>query len=312
VQQHEKKSVVLALSLVQLFFGLHYLAAKLVLLEIPPRAWAAARVASAAAILLAGALLFGRRLPRRAADWGALAVCSVFGIVVNQVCFLEGLSRTTAIHSALINTTIPVWTLVFAVLLGRERLDWRKLSSLAVALGGVILVLEPWAALRAMSAGQAATLTGDLLTVVSSSSYSFFLAISKKPLERHDPIGATAVILLVGAVGIGLFGGPQLARVDFSAVSARALWLGAFIVLFATVGAYVLNYYALSRAESSLVALFICVQPVIATVLGALVLRERPRAADFAGAALIFGGVYFAVRGARRATVAAPAAVGEP
>ena len=44
-------SVVLALTAVQVFFGLHYLAAKFVILEIPPRGWAALRVALAAAII---------------------------------------------------------------------------------------------------------------------------------------------------------------------------------------------------------------------------------------------------------------------
>jgi len=46
-----------------------------------------------------------------------LALYALFGVVINQSCFVEGLSRTTPIHSSIINTTIPVGTLTFAVLL---------------------------------------------------------------------------------------------------------------------------------------------------------------------------------------------------
>ncbi len=291
----DRAAVFAALIAVQVFFGLHYLAAKLVILEIPPRAWALLRVALAALVMVPAALLLRRRLPRGWPDLGGLALCSVFGVVINQVCFVEGLSRTTVTHSAIINTTIPVWTLAFAVLYGREQLTFRKLMSLGVALGGVVLVLRPWAA----GGPASSTLVGDLLTLVNALSYSFFLVISKKVLDRSDPVAATAALLVFGTLGISLVGAPQLAHLHPADLSARTIWLGAFVVLFATVGAYLLNYFALSRAESSLVALFIYLQPFIAALLGALVLGERPGVWVLSGGVLIFSGVFLAARGHR-------------
>jgi len=67
-----------ALVLVQVFFGLHYLASKVLLREIPPALWALMRVASAAMLLLVIVRLLGRRLPRSGKVLGRLALYSVF------------------------------------------------------------------------------------------------------------------------------------------------------------------------------------------------------------------------------------------
>jgi drug/metabolite transporter (DMT)-like permease len=287
----ERAAVVSALVAVQVFFGIHYLAAKVLLETIPPRVWAPLRVTGGAVILLVAARLLGRAFPRGAADWGRLALFSIFGVVVNQICFVEGLRRTTATHSAIINTAIPVMTLVFAVLLGRETIDRRKGFSLALALAGVLLVVRPERA----SIG-AATLAGDLLTLVNGTSYAFFLVITKRLLARVDPLAATGVLMGFGAIFIGAWGAPALAGFDWSSVGPAVWANAAFIVLVPTAGAYFLIYWALARAESSLVALFIYLQPLIAGVLAAAFLGERVGPTTIAGALLLFAGVALATR----------------
>ncbi|HKQ61106.1 MAG TPA: DMT family transporter [Candidatus Polarisedimenticolaceae bacterium] len=280
-----------ALILVQVFFGLHYLAAKVVLREIPPRAWAVLRVAAAAVLLLALARLLGRRLPSAPRDLLRLAVFSVFGVTLNQVLFVEGLARTTPTHSSLINTTIPIGTLICAALLGRERPSWAKAAALAVASGGVWLVIH-----RGQGPDATGVLVGDLLTLINALSYSFFLVITKRLLSRVDALGATAVLLAFGAVGIALIGLPALAHTDLRTVSATAWTLGGFIVVFPTAGAYLLQYWALARVESSVVAFFVYLQPLIAAALSFALLHERPAPRVLAGGLLIFGGVYLALR----------------
>lgn len=284
------RSVPFALVAIQVFFGIHYLAAKLVLREIDAPAWALLRVAASAAILL-GVAGWKGRLPRGPREIGELALYSIFGVVINQICFVEGLARTSATHSAILNTMIPVGTLAFAILFGRERLTAAKGGSLALAFAGVMFVLRPD---RAAFSSQ--TLTGDLLTLTNGISYAFFLVVSKRVLERVDAMGATALLLLFGSVGIGLYGWRDLAALDFAAVSATAWWTGAFIVAFPTVLAYFLIYWALARAESSMVALYVYLQPLIAGVLAAVFLGERIPRTTIAGAALIFAAVAFATR----------------
>jgi drug/metabolite transporter (DMT)-like permease len=286
----ERIRVLAALTLIQVFFGVHYLAGKIVLAQIPPRAWALLRVAGAAVLLLALAAALGRRFPRAPRDLALLAIFSVFGVAINQVCFVEGLSRTTATHSAIINTLIPAWTLLFAVLLGREALTGLKAASLVLAVAGVLLVIRPERA-----SFSSATFVGDLLTVANSMSYSFFLVVSKRTMHRVDAMAATALMFVFGTVPIALFGASAVATFDFGSVSMTGWAWAAFIVLFPTAGAYVLISWTLARAEASLVALFVYMQPVIAAFLGIVFQNETLTARTVGGGLLIFVGVYLAL-----------------
>ena len=79
------------------------------------------------------------------------------------------------------------------------------------------------------------------------------------------------------------------------------IWgLLAYIVIFPTAIAYLLQFWALSHVDSSVVALFIYLQPVIATTLAVLLLGDRPAPIVFAGGALIFTGVYLSLRERRK------------
>jgi drug/metabolite transporter (DMT)-like permease len=134
-----------------------------------------------------------------------------------------------------------------------------------------------------------------MLTMVNSISYSFFLVVSKRTMHRVDALAATALMFVFGAVPIALFGGAALARFNLASVSAAAWAWAAFIVLFPTAGAYVLISWTLARAEASLVALFVYMQPVIAAILGITFQHETLTPRTVAGALLIFGGVYLAL-----------------
>jgi drug/metabolite transporter (DMT)-like permease len=245
---------------------------------------------AAALVLVGAALALGRALPRNPRDLLQLALFAVFGVVVNQVCFVEGLFRTTPTHSAIINTTIPVGTLLFALLLGRESLNGLKAISIFVSLCGVLLVIRPEG-----TSFSSATLAGDLLTLTNALSYAFFLVISKRLLSRMDALAATAVLMSFGSIGILAISWAPILRLDPSTISGSTWVLGLFIILFPTAGAYFLTYWALARVDSSVVALFVYLQPVIAAGLSFAVLGERPSARVIAGASLVFLGVYVAL-----------------
>ena len=250
------------LALVQVLFGVHYYAAKIVLSEIPPLAWTAIRVTGAAVFLLPLALLVaGRKAVPGGGDILRLAGLSVLGVIINQLCFVQGLARTTLSHSALINCSIPVLTLVFALLLGQESAAPRKLLSIALALAGVLALL------RVDRMVWDTVTTGDLLTLANACSFSLFLVLSRPVLARLDAFVATGVLFACGSLGMLALGGRAVAAVDPAALSLRVWGWGLYTILGATVLAYSLNYIALRRVESSMVALFIFMQPLLATTL---------------------------------------------
>jgi len=282
-----------ALVLVQVFFGIHYFVTKLLLESISPRAWAAIRITCAALLLLAWEL--GVRRGRRP-SWRqlrSLSLFAVFGVILNQILFVEGLSRTTPSHSAIINSLIPVLTLSFALLLRREQWTPRRLISILLSMSGVLILLrvedlqfdEAW-------------VVGDLLTLANATSFSFFLVISKRYFMQHGALGSTAWMMALGAVGIGLAASGPLAQLDVAVLDRRFWLLAAYAIIFATTLAYLMNSYALQHVESSMVALFIYLQAPIATFLSVTFLHEPLTTRFLVAAAAIFAGVFFSVNAA--------------
>ncbi len=282
----------LVLLTVSICFGLHYYWGKEVLASFDdpgwPMAWSALRVSAAAGLLLALAVFRGNwRLP--GPDLLKLAGLSALGIVLNQACFIEGLQRTTPTQAALINTSIPVLTLLAARLMGQETLGWRKAAGIVLAIAGASVLLLP--KVSAEAGGASTERWGNALVLANACSFSLFLVLSRPLLRRTDALAATAWIFVFGAIGLDLLAGPALMRISLGQVPHRAWAFGILIIVFATVLTYALNSWALRRVEASTVAAYIYLQPLIAGVCEALFLGGRFGLSMAVSGALVFTGV---------------------
>lgn len=287
-----------ALVLVQVFFGIHYFAAKILVETVDPRAWAVMRVVGACTLVMAYNLVFVRQHPRERATYARLALYAVFGVVINQVLFVEGLARTTPSHSAIINSLIPIATLGFALLARAERLTARRAASILIAFASVLVLLR----VESFRIENQLVL-GDLLTLGNACSFALFLVLARNEMRRLHPWAATSWLLVFGAVGILSVGAGSLADVAFSHLPARFFLWAAYAIVCATVLAYFLNFYALQHVASSTVALFVYLQAPIATLLSVAFLHERLETRFWIAGAGIFVGVFLAVGPTRSSAV---------
>lgn len=228
-------------------------------------------------------------------------LCAILGISANQLLFLHGLARTSATHAALLTTTIPVQTVVIAVLLGRERLDRRRGAGLLVALAGVLLLIT------SRDPTGHASLVGDLMIFANAGVYAAYLVLSRPLLARFPPLSVLPWLFTWGLLtGLPFAGLPAFDR----ATGTQAL-AAAGVVLGPTIGSYWLNLYALKRVPASVVAVFIYLQPPIAAFLAVPLLGERPGVVVLASAALTFAGVWLATRSSPSVTAGPPPSVRE-
>jgi len=203
--------------------------------------------------------------------------------VLNQALFLEGLSRTTVSHSSLICSQIPTFVLLFSVISRQEKLSPRKAASFLAGITGVLILLE---ADRFQFDSQ--YLAGDLMTLGNAASFGLFVTISRRIMARNDPWTATAVVFLFGTIGMALYGGPDLLATDFSFLTPSLLLAMLYVIIGATVLTYFLNLWSVKRTQATRVALYIFLQPLIATVLGILFLDNRITGRFLVAAVLVF------------------------
>jgi len=228
-------------------------------------------------------------------------------VVLNQLLFLEGVKRTTAINTNIMVTTVPAFTLAIALVLGRERASWTKLGGIVLAATGAIYLIGP-DRIRL----DPTTAFGNALIACNTCSYAAYLVLSKRLLERYHPVTVVTHVFLFGAVLILPVGLVALRDVDLFLIPGRALLGLGYIVLFSSVLAYYLSIWALQHTASILVAMYVYLQPVMTAVGAPLVLGERLTARSGLAAAIIFGGLALATWGEQRSGRALGAAFRPP
>lgn len=282
-------SVHLILLAGQICFASLPVVGRLALADLPPGAIPLVRTAGGA--LAFGAIAWARGTLRLAPrDVPFLILCAVLGNVINQELFIHGLARTTATNAVVIGSTSPVFTALAAIALGREPPRLRRLLGMAVALGGVAAL----AGAEELSASPA-HLFGSAMILVNALSYGTYLAIVRPLAERYDPIALLAFMFLAGMPIVTPIGIHAFATHPHALAAGDYAFL-AFLVAVPTVGAYSFVQIGLRRAESSLVAAYIYLQPVFATAGAVLLLDEPLGPRTVVCGAIVLGGVWLAAR----------------
>lgn len=277
----------IALFMVQVMFGTWPIVGKIALRALPPTALVAFRVAGGAIAFLIFQRIIGRVRIINRKDYAQLALYSLLGVVLNQFLFVKGLSYTTVINATLLGTTIPVFTLLVCLLLGLDRISWRRILGIMIAAAGVVYLVDP---MRADFSAH--TTLGNILIIANSLSYGAYIAISKPLLSRYGALTVIAWIFIFGSILTVPVGAWSMAESSSAQNAGMVVWLAViYIILVPTVGAYYLNAWALARVSPSTVAVYIYLQPLIAFALAPLILNEPLNRRTWMAALLIFAGV---------------------
>ena len=271
-------------------WSFNFILGKVALRHFDPITLAAFRVELAMLMILPFFLAMRRKyqpaMPSKRDLW-VFAQLGVLGVAMNQVLFTVGLNYTTVGHSSLIIGSGPITILILAWLQGLERLTVKKLLGMALAFAGVaVLASEHGFSL------QAVTLRGDMIILAGSIAFCLYSVMAKPVARKYNPLvmntynyAFAAALILPLAIYRGLL-------LDWSAVSWQGWAALAYMSGVASVAAYVIYYWALQHLAASRVAAFGYLQPVLATVLGFLLLSEPLSQHLLTGGALVLVGVY--------------------
>jgi drug/metabolite transporter (DMT)-like permease len=282
-----------ALILIQVLFGVNYAVSKGIVGLFPPLVWASLRIAIATLAILGVTLALKRPHPRAGAKFFVpLIGLALLGTILNQSAFLVGLKYTTATNSAVLNSLIPVFTLLVVTVRGQERLTGKRALGFGLALLGVFVLRR----VENMSWSDE-TWIGDLLTMFNCLSYALFLSLGRTFTQTYDRLWTTTWLFAYGTVGITLLALPDWLNFTFPKIEP-AMWGSlAFSVFGATLLTYFLNIWTLARAKSSQVAVYIYLQPVVGAAFAWFWLSEVPTVRTVVSSSLIFLGMLLALEG---------------
>jgi drug/metabolite transporter (DMT)-like permease len=244
------------------------------------------------ACLILVPILIGKWKTFAGADLWWFIAATVVGVPVQFLMQFKGLQLTTVSHASLIVGTLPVLLALSSTFFLRERLSKSEWIVLLLSPAGVLAI-----ALSAGSPTQVAgpTVLGDLLVLLSMCAAAVSILITKRLMAHYDSLQITVWMLNIGAallfVGIECF---APVRFHFSpAVWGAAAGQG----LLATASAYLAWNWGLKRIPASRAGVFLNLEPLVGSLLGVSLLRERLGSAAILGGILILGpAIYFSRR----------------
>ncbi len=234
----------------------------------------------------------GLRLPLRmpGRDRWRLALAALFGIPAYNLALNWGEQHITAGMASLIIALSPGLIFIFSLfMLGGATHIKRKALGLAISFAGLAFMV-----LRAERVGggdPGLVWLGALATLGSPLSWALYTILGKPLVERYHSVQVTAWATLLGVIPILFLARPSIIQPALSAPPSFWLAVG-WLVLFCTVFAFAVWYWALKRLGATETAVFIYLIPAFAILCGRLLLDEPITLSLIAGGAAILAGIY--------------------
>ncbi len=277
-------------------WGATFIATKIALQEVSPATVVWLRFAMG--VLILGLTVLARRqfaLPAPE-ELGLLAILGFVGITFHQWLQATGLQTAQATTTAWIVATTPVFIAILGWLILREGLGWRQVVGTGLAFSGVLLIVSKGNP-AALFHGAQGTI-GDALVLISAPNWAVYTILSRRALSRQPAARMMFYVMLFGWLFINIWSfafGPgmsEIARLDLRGWAA-ILMLG----FFGSGLAYIAWYDALQALPASQLGVFLNLEPLVTTLLAALMLNEPLTLLVLLGGAIILLGVYLVNRG---------------
>ena len=283
-----KARLLLAFAALYIIWGSTYLGIRIAIETIPPFTMAAARFLAAGAILYAWGRRRGAPKPT-AAQWRSAAAIGVLLLLLGNGGVVWAETRVPSGLAALMVGAEPLW----AALLDWVRPGGRR-PSLGVAVGllagfaGVALLIAP-----GELGGKAVDPIGAIVLTIAAVGWAIGSIYSRHADTPKNPLLATGINMLAGsaALGIAAVMNGEIGRLHPAAISARSLLALAYLIVFGAVVGFTAYIWLLRNTTLAKASTYAYVNPVVAVILGWLILGEPITARTMLAAAVIVTGV---------------------
>jgi len=231
-----------------------------------------------------------RELPVIINNLPILTILALLSVASFNVLLYLGLRDTEATNALLINSSIPVWIVLFGVLFFKDTLSARRGAGILVSLIGVAYLIL---------SGQSDHFTvnpGDLWVISSSIGWALYsLTLRKKPSELSG-LGFLAYIVFFGVFFNGLLLSLNPLNEPPIPLTLDTLYAVGYVAIFASLGAYVCWNYGVGQLGAQVAGQYIHLMPFYGVILAYIFLNESLTPNHWISGALIAAGLFLALR----------------
>jgi len=284
---------IIAASFVAIFYGANYTIAKDVMPKyIEPLGFLVIRVGGATILFWILGFLGPKEKIKRE-DYKRIFIAALFGVGINMLAFFQGLSLTSPISASVLMITTPMIVLILSAIFLKDKIEPIKIVGILIGFSGTLLLI-----LYSKDNPKTATnpVLGNFLIFVNAAFYAAYIIVVKTIIERYHPFTFIKWMYSIGFIFILPFGIMQLLDVQFNMIPVEIYWKIMYVVVFATFGVYLLNIFALRVLKPTSVAVFVYLQPMLASMFAIGLGKDTLDSIKILAALLIFIGVYMVTK----------------
>ncbi|KMY31935.1 membrane protein [Lysinibacillus xylanilyticus] len=290
--KNQSRNMYLLMLLVPLFWGGAFATAKHVITEVPPLVAATLRFGITGIILVIITTIQKEWLWQVIRNrWKGLLFIGFVGIFGYNAFFFTALKYTSATNGALIIAALPVFTMLGAVIFGKEKWNNKAGTGLALSMIGVIIVIVKGSLSDLFSL---AFNLGDLLFVGALLCGVIYALMGESMLKSIPVILSNTIMMLSGAVFLAIstvFEGGWSQVVSMSVQS----WIEMFyMVVCGTLIGYVIFNKGVESLGGSKASLYLNLTPIVATLLAVIAYGSSITLIQIVGMVMVLVGVYIA------------------
>ncbi|MBG9789184.1 DMT family transporter [Brevibacillus laterosporus] len=280
----------LYLSLAASIWGGMYVVVKVVVDFVPPLELVWFRYVIAIFALLIIGVITKQSWCIEKRDWLLIFIIGLIGNTISIVTQEVGTMLSTAQMGAIITSTTPAFMVLFARIILKEKITYKKAISIILATLGVCIIVGN---AHIDSSHQ----LGGVSLLIAALTWSLMSVLIKRVPEQYSQIVVTSYAILVAIALLTPFTIGRLAELDFQAMMHPSIWGGLlYLGVISTACAFLLWNRGLQILNASSGGLFFFFQPIVGTFLGWLLLGEQIGFSFWIGTTLIFIGVLLVIR----------------
>ena len=277
-----------AVLLTNIFFGANFSAVQYIAKRgVPPFGLNLIRVGVSSTLFWLLLFIFPQKKWIRKEHIPRFLLCSITGVVINQMLFIKGLTLTLSIHASLLILVTPIFIIFIAAWLGHEAINIFKLLGLILGISGsIILVLQ-----KESTGNGNNILLGNILIILNAISYAFYFVLVKPLMKEYHPFEVIRWIFTIGFVFMLIFGWNEFVSIPWNNFTVADYLVLSTIVFLATFLAYLFNLYGITHLGASITGAYIYTQPIFAGLMAVFVMHEQLTMQKIIAATLIVCGV---------------------
>lgn len=268
VFKNEESKTYLAFLAVCIIWGSTYLAIRIGVSEFPPTLFAGIRFLVAGSLMLAFSVYKGLKLPIDFSEVRKISIVGLFLLLGGNGCVVWAETRINSGAASLLVATVPLFMAIIELVLpNRPKLNLKGWIGLLIGFGGVALLVF------SNSTEASVDILGIILLLIGAFSWAMGSVYSKSFKASSSIIPNIAIQMLAGGLGLFIVGTSfgELSKIH---ITSKGMGSILYLIFFGSIVGYSCYVYILEKWPTAKAGTYAYVNPLVAVLLGALILNE--------------------------------------